>query len=404
MLWDCPPVAPISLWRVVAQQVIDLSVPSVAELHKRRSEKWALFDDDVLSATVAEMDFPIAAPISEVLHAAIERNDLGYARPATVSLCQALAAFAARRLDWAVDPEQVTVVPDVMLGLVDLCRAIAEPGDVVAFATPAYPPFFRELNVAGLLLAFVGLTADGAIDLDELDDVLAQGVRVLVLANPHNPTGRVLGRDELEAIAERCASTGTWVLADEIHAPLVLPGATHVPWLEVSDAARQFGVSLTSASKAFNLAALKTALIVTAHDEARTLVQSIGPQHDHAGLLGEIAAEAAFRHGDPWLDAVLARLDRNRAQLQHDLAERLPEIRWRPPQATYLAWLDCTRLGLGDEPAATFLDRGRVALGRGLDYGRPGAGYVRLNFATSPEHLTDAVSRMSAALNQSAAH
>jgi cysteine-S-conjugate beta-lyase len=381
--------------------VIDLGVPSVAELHKRRSQKWALFDDDVLSATVAEMDFPIAAPITEVLRATIDRNDLGYAPPAPASLRDTFAAFAARRLDWTVDPEQVTVVPDVMAGLVELCRALAEPGDVVAFAVPAYPPFFPELCTAGRRLARVGLTATGAIDLDGLDVLLAQGVRVLVLTNPHNPTGRALPRSELEAIAERCASAGTWVLADEIHAPLVLPGATQVPWLEVSDAARQFGVSLTSASKAFNLAALKTALMVTAHPAARTVVQQAGPQHDHTGLLGEIAAEAAFRDGDAWLDAVLGQLERNRAQLHQELAERLPEIRWRPPQATYLAWLDCTRLGLGDEPAATFLDRGRVALGRGLDYGRPGAGYVRLNFATSPEHLSDAVTRMSAALDQS---
>lgn len=372
----------------------------MAELHQRRSEKWALYDDDVLSATIAEMDFPIAAPISEVLDAAIRRNDLGYALPAPASLCDAFAGFAARRLDWTVDPEQVTVVPDVMAGLVELCRALAEPGDVVAFAVPAYPPFFRELSTAGIRLAHVGLTATGAIDLDELDVLLAQGVRVLVLANPHNPTGRVLPRIELEAIAERCASAGTWVLADEIHAPLVLSGATHVPWLEVSDAARQFGVSLTSASKAFNLAALKTALIVTAHEAAQTLVHQVGPQHDHAGLLGEIAAETAFRDGDAWLDAVLAQLARNRTQLQEDLAHRLPEIRWRPPRATYLAWLDCTRLGLGDEPAAAFLDRGRVALGRGLDYGRPGAGYVRLNFATSPEHLSDAIGRMSSALDR----
>jgi cysteine-S-conjugate beta-lyase len=379
--------------------VIDLGVPSVAELHKRRSEKWASFDDDVLSATIAEMDFPIAAPIGEALHAAIERNDLGYAMPAPAALCDTFAGFAARRLGWTVDPEQVTVVPDVMAGLVELCRAIAGPGEMVAFATPAYPPFFAELSAAGMRLAYIALTADGVIDLDELDDVLARGVRALVLANPHNPTGHVLGRVELEAIAERCASTQTWVLADEIHAPLVLPGATHVPWLEVSEAARQFGVSLTSASKAFNLAALKTALIVTAHEAARTLVQSIGPQHDHAGLLGQIAAEAAFRDSDAWLDAVLLQLDRNRAQLHQDLAERLPQIRWRPPQATYLAWLDCTRLGLGDEPAAAFLDRGRLALGRGLDYGQPGAGHVRLNYATSPEHLTDAIDRMSATLN-----
>jgi cystathionine beta-lyase len=319
--------------------------------------------------------------------------------PAPVSLCEAFAGFAARRLGWTVDPEQVTVVPDVMVGLVELCRRIAEPGELVAFATPAYPPFFAELSAAGMRLACIGLTAEGSIDLDELDDVLARGVQALVLANPHNPTGHVFGRAELQAIAERCASTQTWVLADEIHAPLVLSGATHVPWLEVSEAARRFGVSLTSASKAFNLSALKTALMVTAHEAARTLVQSIGPQHDHTGLLGQIAAEAAFRDGDEWLDAVLLQLDRNRAQLHEDLAERVPQIRWRPPQATYLAWLDCTRLGLGEEPAAAFLDRGRLALGRGLDYGQPGAGHVRLNFATSPEHLTDAIDRMSATLD-----
>ena len=285
-------------------------------------------------------------------------------------------------------------MPDVMAGLVELCRALAEPGDVVAFAVPAYPPFFRELSTAGIRLAHVGLTATGAIDLDELDVLLAQGVRVLVLANPHNPTGRVLPRIELEAIAERCASAGTWVLADEIHAPLVLSGATHVPWLEVSDAARQFGVSLTSASKAFNLAALKTALIVTAHEAAQTLV--------HRSALSMITrvcwARSPRRRRFTTATRGLMRCSRSWREIargyEQDLADRLPEIRWRPPQATYLAWLDCTRLGLGDEPAAAFLARGRVALGRGLDYGRPGAGYVRLNFATGPAQLEEMLTRM----------
>ena len=242
------------------------------------------------------------------------------------------------------------------------------------------------------------MRSDGAIDLDALDAALSDGLRAFVLANPHNPTGRVLPRPELEAIAERCAAHGTWVLADEIHAPLVLPGATHVPWLEVSDAARQFGVSLTSASKAFNLAALKTAFIVTAGDQARALVTRIGPQHDHASLLGEIAAEVAFRDGDDWLDAVISQLDRNRAQLQNDLATQLPQIRGRPPQATYLAWLDCTALNLATEPAEMFLTHGRVALGPGVNYGSTGSGHVRLNFATSPAHLTEAVARMAATL------
>jgi cystathionine beta-lyase len=382
----------------MTEPTVDLGVPALGTLRERRSEKWALYEPDVLSLTIAEMDFPIAAPIRDAVIATIGRSDLGYAVPTPRTLSAALAAFAQRRLNWRIDPEQVTVVPDVMLGLVDLCRMVAAPGEAVGFATPAYPPFFRELAIAGLRLVEVPLRSDGAIDLDALDAALSDGLRAFVLANPHNPTGRVLPRAELEAIAQRCAAHETWVLADEIHAPLVLPGARHVPWLEVSDAARRFGVSLTSASKAFNLAALKTAFIVTAGDQARELVTRIGPQHDHASLLGEIAAETAFRDGDDWLDAVISQLDRNRAQLQTDLAAQLPQIHWRPPQATYLAWLDCTALNLAAEPADVFLKRGRVAFGPGLNYGSTGAGHVRLNFATSPAHLTDAVARMTAAL------
>jgi cystathionine beta-lyase len=157
---------------------------------------------------------------------------------------------------------------------------------------------------------------------------------------------------------------------------------------------------LTSASKAFNLAALKTAFLVTADPVARSVVQRIGPQHDHASLLGELAAEVAFREGDQWLDVVVDQLARNREQLCVELRQRLPDVRWQPPQGTYLAWLDCRGLDLEDEPADVFLQRGRVALGPGLDYGEPGARHARLNFATGPEHLTEAVARMAAALRR----
>jgi len=376
------------------QATVDLTVPSLAELHQRRSEKWAPYDADVLSLTVAEMDFPIADPIREALLATIQRGDLGYALPAAPDLTQALAGFAERRLHWRLDPEQVTVVPDVMVGLIELCRVIATPGQAIAFATPAYPPFFAELQAAGFGVRTVDLDAEGRIDLDALDDVLSRNVGALVLSNPHNPTGHVSSREELARLAERCAAARTWVLADEIHAPLVLKGAQHVPWLEVSDAAREYGIALTSASKAFNLAALKTAFIVTAEDGAREIVRRLSAQHEHASLLGTVAAEVAFTHGDAWLDAVLARLDENRTALATALTAELPAVRWSPPAATYLAWLDCTGLGLGDEPATAFLSDGRVALARGLNYGRPGAGHVRLNFATSPAHLEDAVRRM----------
>ena len=373
---------------------IDLNVPDLDEMHRRAGAKWSIYDADVLSATIAEMDFPLAPPVIEALHAAIDRADLGYPAPAQPSLRRAFAGFAERRLNWAVDEGQIVLVPDVMIGLVELCRVIAEPGEAVAFATPAYPPFFKMLPEAGVRTIELELLADGSLDLDALDAAVAAGARALVLASPHNPTGRVLPRAELEAIAERCAEHEIWVLADEIHGPLTLPGATYTPWLEVSDAARRWGVSVTSASKAFNLAALKAALAVTADPCARELVRRMPPLHEHAGLLGTIAAEAAFEHGDPWLDAVIETLSANRDQLARDLTARLPEIAWTMPQATYLAWFDCRGLGLGDEPAQAFLEHGRVALGRGLDYGAPGAGHVRLNFATSREHLAEAVVRM----------
>lgn len=378
---------------------INLSVPPLADLGRRRSEKWSLFDSDVLSLTVAEMDFATASDITEAVVATIERGDLGYGVPAPRGLCDALAGFAERRLSWRLDPEQVSVVPDVMLGIVELCRAVAGPDGSVGFATPAYPPFFREPAQAGLRTVPVDLAAEGSIDLDGLEAALRSGISALILSNPHNPTGRALPQSELAAIAERCAEHEVWVLADEIHAPLVLPGATHVPWLEVSDAARRWGIVLTSASKAFNLAALKTAFVVTSDPAARGVVKSIGPQHDHASLLGEVAAEVAFRNGDDWLDAVIGQLARNRDQLEREVKERMPEVRWQPPQATYLAWLDCRGLGLKGEPADVFLQRGRVALGPGLNYGEPGAGHVRLNFATSPEHLSEATTRMVSALS-----
>ncbi len=376
---------------------IDLSVPDLDAMHRRAGAKWAVYDADVLSLTIAEMDFPLATPISEALQRAIDRADLGYAAPARSSFRRAFAGFADRRLKWSVDEEQIVLVPDVMIGLVELCRVIAEPGEAVALATPAYPPFFSMLPAAGVRLIEIDLAPDGSLEMDALDAALAAGARALVLASPHNPTGRVLPRAELETIAERCAEREVWVLADEIHGPLTLPGATHLPWLEVSDAARRWGVSLTSASKAFNLAALKAALVVTADPAARDLVAEMRALDDHTGLLGVIAAEAAFEHGDEWLDAVIDQLAANREQLGRDLPQHLPRISWTPPQATYLAWLDCTALRLGDEPAEIFLSEGRVALSRGLDYGAPGAGHARLNFATSPEHLSEAVMRMARA-------
>jgi cystathionine beta-lyase len=208
----------------------------------------------------------------------------------------------------------------------------------------------------------------------------------------------VLPRSELEAIAEICAERDVWVLADEIHAPLVLAGSEHTPWLEVSEAARSCGIVLTSASKAFNLAGLKAALAVTGSARARDVVARLPDLADQVGLLGMVAAEAAFVGGDDWLDAVLAQLAANRALLTAQLETDLPRVRWNPPDASYLAWLDCRGLGLGDDPAVPFLEGGRVALNSGSRYGPEGSGFVRLNFGTSSQLVSEAVHRMTDAL------
>ncbi|HEX5712281.1 MAG TPA: aminotransferase class I/II-fold pyridoxal phosphate-dependent enzyme [Solirubrobacterales bacterium] len=375
---------------------LDISVPDIAALAERRSEKWASEGPGVLAMTVAEMDFPLAPAVSAVLRQALERSDVGYPTAVPARLNEAFAEFARRRLDWEVDPEQVTLAPDVVVAAMTLLGALLKPGEEVAMAVPAYPPFFSEIPRAGLRLRELALRPAGEMDLDELEAALREGARALLLVNPQNPTGRVLRRAELERVAELCAEHGAWVLADEIHAPLTMPGTEFVPWLEVSPAARERGFVLTSASKAFNLAGLKAAHIVTAADGPADVVRSLPPIGHAAGLFGVLASEAAFERGDEWLDAVLAQLEANRELLGAELAQRLPEVRWTPPQGTYLAWLDCRALGLGADPAAAFLERGRVALGSGPRYG--GAGFVRLNFATSPELVREGVRRMAAAL------
>jgi cystathionine beta-lyase len=230
----------------------------------------------------------------------------------------------------------------------------------------------------------VPLLAGGAHDVAGIDAAFAAGARALVLCNPHNPTGRVAPRAELEALAAVADDHGAWVIADEIHSPLTF-GAEFVPWLTVSSR----GAALTSASKAFNLSALKLGLVVG--EPARRLSPDL---QDHAGYLGVIAAEAAFAEGDEWLDETLATIAANHAALPSLLPAGVTAV---PAQASFLAWLDCRAAGLGDDPAAVFLERGRVALYRGLNFGAQGAGYARFNVGTTPELVEEAARRLGAA-------
>ncbi len=367
-------------------------------LRCRTSMKWRTYPEDVLPVWVAEMDVPLAAPIVRAVTAAMELGDTGY--PAGTAYAEALAAFAAKRWGWdGLDVARTAIVPDVMLGVVEMLRLVTGPGDPVVVNSPVYPPFYQFVGNMDRRVVEAPLGAGGRIDLDVLEEVfrgLGGGRAGYLLCSPHNPAGTVHTVEELTAVTVLAERYGVRVVADEIHAPLTAPGVDFVPYLSVPGADR--GLSLMSASKAWNLAGLKAALAVAGPGAAADLARlpeevSHGPSH-----VGVIAHTAALTDGTAWLDALLTGLDENRHLLAGLLDRHLPGIRYRPAEATYLAWLDCRALGLGDDPAEVFLERGRVAVNSGIPFGTGGAGHVRLNLATSPEVITEAVRRMAAAL------
>ena len=372
---------------------------SLARLRKRTSHKWRTYPEDVLPAFVAEMDFDPAEQIKDAIRAALALGDLGY--PDKGELGEAYAEFAADRLGWAPDPAMVFAIPDVMTGIAEVIQALTAPGAGIVINPPVYAPFFFRLELAGrrIVEAPLANSPEGYdLDLAALDRALAlPGTGAYVLCNPHNPLGRVWSRDQLTAIADVCARRGVPVLVDEIHAPLVLPGAAHVPFHSLDHPAARRAVVFTSASKGWNIPGLKCGLAI-AGDQAGAGVLSERWDALLASHLGVHASVAALRHARDWLDAAVAQIDENSRLLTDLLAARLPGARYRRPQASFLAWIDCRALELGDDPAAMFLSAGRVALSRGPDFGAQGAGFARLNIGTSPELLTEAVDRMASAL------
>jgi cystathionine beta-lyase len=385
---------------------------SLDELQARTSLKWRSHPADVLPLWVAEMDVPLAEPIEAALVDTVRRGDTGY--PAGTGYAEALAGFAERRWGWSDFPvARAAFVPDVMLGIVEALRLVTSDGDAVVVNCPIYPPFYPFVEHAGRRIVEAPLGGDGRLDLEALEDAFHEATRAggraaYLLCSPHNPTGTVHTDAELIAVAELAERVGVRVVVDEIHAPLVLPGASFVPYLSLPGSESAF--SLMSASKGWNLAGLKAALLVAGQGAAADLARlpeevGHGPSH-----LGVLAHATAFREGDAWLDALLAGLDGNRRLLVDLVTEHLPGVHFRAPQATYLAWLDCRALGLDEGgagrglvslssgPAALFLDRARVALSAGAAFGRGGEGHVRLNFATSQVVLREALQRMGSAL------
>jgi len=362
--------------------------------------KWGEVDADVIPAWVAEMDYALAPPIAEALHEAIDASIAGYPKfDIGGELGTAYAGFALRHFGHAVDPGHVLPVVDVTAGVRFVLDVLSEPGPMV-MPLPAYSPQLAIAEITGR--ERVDLIVDpeakqAEIDLDRLDALLADGARTLLLTQPHNPWGRVFTREELEGVRDVVTRHGALVISDEIHAPLVLPGAEHVSYLSLEGTA-DHAVAVVAASKAFNTAGLRCAQIVVPDQAARDrLLAAPEARNDSWSPLGVVAGVAAYTRGDEWLAALVERLDHQRTLLAELLATHLPQARMRPLEATYLAWIDLRDYGHAD-PAAVALTQGRVRVAAGHAY-QPGLdGHIRLNIATSPERLTEIIHRLATAL------
>jgi cystathionine beta-lyase len=363
--------------------------------------KWGETEPGVLPAWVAEMDYAVAEPVTAALHAAVARGEVGY--PAFVRsggpLGEAYERFALRHFGTTVRADRVLPTADVTVGVRIAIDVLSEPGPMV-LPLPAYDPQHGLARITGHEQWDLPVDPDGdsfVVDLDALDRLLARGARTLLLTQPHNPGGHVHTRAELEGIRDVVMRHGARVVSDEIHGPLVLPGAEHVPYLSLEGTA-EHAVAVVAASKAFNIPGLKCAQILTGDDATRdALVEIPMAQNDSWGSLGVVGSIAAYDEGDPWLAALIERLDQQRTLLGALLAEHLPEARMRRLEATYMAWLDLRAYGY-DDPAEQLLTGG-VRVSPGQAYWPALAGHVRLNIATSPERLTEIVRRMAGSLD-----
>ncbi|MDH2415647.1 aminotransferase class I/II-fold pyridoxal phosphate-dependent enzyme [Nocardioides sp. CER19] len=370
-------------------------------LRRRTSEKWTTHPPDVLPMFVAEMDFPLAPAIKAVLLEAIERGDTGYVNPQLPAVRESFADFAGERWGWVPDVDRMRTTTDVSVVIVETLRRLAAPGDGVIITPPTYPPFFDLIPEADGVVVEVPLADDGAsyaLDLDGIDRALADGARGVLLCNPHNPLGLVHSRETLTELSRIVARHDGFVLSDEIHAPLTHAGHEFTPYLTVSEDAREHGIAAHSASKAFNLAGLKCAFFVAGSEPMAAIVDALPAEVSvRTGLLGAMATEAGFSEARDWLAGTLATVEQNLDLLEELLERDLPTVRLRRPQASYLAWLDMSGLGWGDDPAQRALDDARVALSSGLMFGAEGAGHARMNVGCAPETIVEAVARLARA-------
>lgn len=365
--------------------------------------RWTL-GEDVIGAFVAEMDFGIAAPITQRLHAEVDRAAFGYLPAALAAeLQEATAGFLQRRIGWAVDPSHIHEMPDVISIFQAVMEHFLRPGTKIIVPTPAYMPFLEVAPLMGREVIEVEMLVDETgghyrYDLAALEAAFDAGGELLVLCNPHNPTGRVFSREEMEPLVELVHRKGGRVFSDEIWAPLVLEGR-HVPYAALSEIAAGHTLTAVAASKAFNLPGLKCAQLITSNDADRERWHEVGHFAMHgAANLGLAATSAAYTEAEDWLEDVLSYLRRNRETLTELIRERLPKARITTMEGTYVAWIDLRDYGIDGPLHDHLLEHARVACTEGTSCGAAWAGHVRFIFAMPRPLLIEAINRIAQVL------
>jgi cystathionine beta-lyase len=375
-------------------------------LRARRNAKWAKYANDVLPAWVAEMDFAVAYPIRRAMQRITEEQEYGYpmrnGAGADKSLTDSFARRMQARFGWAPDPALAEPLTDLVQGQFATIWAYSEPGDGVILHLPAYPPFHMAIRETGRdLLANRMVPMGDRYELD-LDDMkaLAAKARMIMLCNPQNPTGRVFSRAELQAIAEIAVAHDLIVVSDEIHADLLFDDAVHIPFASLSPEIAARTVTITSATKGFNIPGLRCAVMHFGSAELQARFRARFPAHmlGQPGIVGIDATVAAWDEGQPWLDEVLKTLAANRERIAAYVASELPGLKFYKPEGTYLGWLDCAALNLPGTAHDFFHERAKVAFSPGEAFDPYCPHFARFNFATSGPILEQILERVSKAV------
>ena len=377
------------------------TVPNLSVLQTHRSEKWRGFAKDVLPLPVAEMDFPVAEPIRAILTELVANSDLGYLGPIP-ELGLGFKKFAQERWNWELDESQVRAATDVGVAVVEILRVMTQPGDSILINSPVYHNFYNWINETKLNKVDVPFerTGDEAanpweIDWAGIEKAYASGIKVHLLCSPHNPLGRIYSKEELLKFVGLAQKHNVLIISNELHAPLTYKGNQYTPILSLGENARKVSIVVSAASKGWNIAGLKCAIIVTQDPVLFARLNEMPlAVHYRSSLLGAFATAVAFSDCGDWLDDVVSQLDENRYLIKNLLSAKLPSVRYHIPDNGYLAWLDLESLKLGVDPSKVLLEKGRVAFNPGHTFGAQCSQYIRLNFATSPVIVTEAIERI----------